>query len=202
MFRESLEHGALALRRIPLGRGAYVRAAVGAAHGRRQGARLRGGVRDRAGWDGCGGCRVRRRPRRHRVALRVAAHPGGEPDGDHEAGDACCHPAMAPVVPVRLRPPHRRDAVRFPQPGVAAARSKRTADTVRRVGAFEHPGCARSLGAGEGVRQGSLRSGSCRPRRATLDRGRLERRPPRRGARRRRAGRLRGRRALGRGSTA
>ena len=34
--RESLEHGALALRRIPLGRGAYVRARSRAAHGRRQ----------------------------------------------------------------------------------------------------------------------------------------------------------------------
>ena len=183
--RDALAHGALGLRRIALGRGAYVRArlalldAVARNHDCEVVFETGPGARRRSR-------RIRVRPRRHRGAVHVVARPGGEPDGRRSVAHAGGDAALAAVVPVRLRQPRRRAARRGPRPGGrgdgtdAGDASPRSEDRA--------PRRARPIGTGARVR-GAARSGvSC-----TARAGRpgaavgLARRPPRRGQRRPRA---------------
>ena len=107
----------LRVRRVPVGRGAYVRArlallqAIAGAHDAElvwqagpdgATALLAGFASD---LDSC------------RRALRVVAPPGGGPDGRGPPGDPGRHPAVAAGVPLRLRVAHRGDARCRPRAG-------------------------------------------------------------------------------------
>ena len=173
--RDSLDRGAVGLRRIALGRGAYVRARLALLIGGRRRATTARSCSRPARRHGRGGRRVRHRPRRHRVAVRVAARPGGRrrwPPSEL-ATPAATQRWRRSFLFGYARRIGELLADRAPR---RRRRRRRPADTLRRLG----PRCARRArphGAGEGVRQGGVRSRAHGPRRPTGHRGGVERRP-------------------------
>ena len=179
--REALAHGALGLRRIALGRGAYVRARLALldAVARNQDCEVvfetgpGGTTAIVAGYESDLDVTE--------VLYTLVARPGGEPDGRlsfaHPGGDA----AVAPVVPVRLRQPRRRTARSGP-----GQRRGPTSDGRGRAstGGGHAPRCARPIGAGACVRGALVRASGHRPSGRTGTAVGLARRPSSRRQRR------------------